>query len=104
MILCSFIRKVFVIFRKILQEIVASGDLDVDGGLSWEEFEGFGNFEFVANWFGYEDKSDCPIQINDVQQIQYSDDEDDDEDDDIDEDEDDDNEGEGIDDDDEEIQ
>ena len=61
MILCSFIRKVLVIFRKILQEIVASGDLDVDGGLSWEEFEGFGNFEFVANWFGYEDKPDCPI-------------------------------------------
>ena len=39
-------------FRKILQELVASGDLDGDGGLSWEEFEGFGNFEFVANWFG----------------------------------------------------
>ena len=43
---------VFVIFRKILQELVASGDLDGDGGLSWEEFEGFGNFEFAANWFG----------------------------------------------------
>ena len=43
---------VFLIFRKILQELVASGDLDGDGGLSWEEFEGFGNFEFAANWFG----------------------------------------------------
>ena len=38
--------------RKILQELVAAGDLDGDGGLSWKEFEGFGNFEFVANWFG----------------------------------------------------
>jgi len=38
---------------KILQELVASGDLDGDGGLSWEEFEGFGNFEFAANWFGF---------------------------------------------------
>jgi len=38
---------------KILQALVASGDLDGDGGLNWEEFEGFGNFDFVANWFGY---------------------------------------------------
>ena len=48
----SFIHSVFVISRMILQELVASGDLDGDGGLSWEEFEGFGNFEFAANWFG----------------------------------------------------
>ena len=38
--------------RKILQELVSAGDLDGDGGLSWEEVEAFGNFEFVANWFG----------------------------------------------------
>ena len=38
--------------RKILQELVSAGDLDGDGGLNWEEFEGFGNFEFAANWFG----------------------------------------------------
>ena len=48
----------FLIFRKILQELVASGDLDGDGGLSWEEFEGFGNFEFAANWFGYDTRMD----------------------------------------------
>ena len=40
------------LFRKLLQELVAAGDLDGDGGLNWEEFEGFGNFEFAANWFG----------------------------------------------------
>ena len=39
--------------RKILQELVSAGDLDGDGGLNWEEFEGFGNFEFAANWFGW---------------------------------------------------
>jgi len=38
---------------KILQELVSAGDLDGDGGLNWEEFEGFGNFEFAANWFGF---------------------------------------------------
>merc|ERR1719180_636015 len=38
---------------KLLQELVAAGDLDGDGGLNWEEFEGFGNFEFAANWFGF---------------------------------------------------
>ena len=51
-VLFSFIHPGFGIFRKFLQEVVASGDLDGDGGLSWEEFEGFGNFEFAANWFG----------------------------------------------------
>jgi hypothetical protein len=44
----------------ILQELVASGDLDGDGGLSWEEFEGFGNFEFAANWFGF---ARCTIDV-----------------------------------------